>query len=147
MFRIDDPRFIPPHMLEKWPQLRELAGGNSRAGVTTRTKYGNRKTEANGFVFDSSKEAGRYRELLILQKAGIVSEIELQPRFVLQDAYMDGPKLVRKMEYVADFRVTYSDGSVEVEDVKSPATKTKTYLIKRKLFRKLFPDVIFREVE
>lgn len=134
-------------MLEKWPQLRELAGVNNGAGATTRAKYGNRKTEANEVVFDSAKEANRYQELLILQKAGIVSEIELQPRFVLQDAYMDGPRLVRKLEYVADFRVTYSDGSVEIEDVKSPATKTKTYLIKKKLFRKLYPDIVFREVE
>lgn len=147
MFRIDDPRFIPPHMLQKWPQLRELAGGNSGSGITAPAKYRNRKTEANGFVFDSVKEANRYRELLLLQKAGVVAEIELQPRFLLQAAYMDGPKLVRKMEYVADFRVTYSDGMVEVEDVKSPATKTKTYLIKRKLFRKLYPDVLFKEVE
>jgi hypothetical protein len=147
MFRIDDPRFIPKHMLDKWPQLRELAGVKQGAGTNTPAKYRNKKTEANGIVFDSKKEADRYHELLFLQKAGIVTKIELQPRFLLQAAYMDGARLVRKMEYVADFRVTYSDGRVEVEDVKTSATKTKSYLIKRKLFRKLYPDIVFREVE
>lgn len=41
-------------------------------------KYGNRKIEVNGITFDSVKEANRYRELLLLEKAGAIQNLELQ---------------------------------------------------------------------
>lgn len=144
--RIDSVRDLPQSIIDRNPALKELAGNTP---AQKKTKYNSVATMVGEIRFDSKREAARYCELLLLKRAGVVKEIELQPRFLLQPAFIDGisGRFVKKMEYVADFRVTYDDGHVEVEDVKSPATKTKTYLIKRKLFRNKYPDVIFQEVE
>lgn len=47
-------------------------------------KYKNKKTQVDGIVFDSAKEARRYRELCMLFKAGKIREIELQPTYKLK---------------------------------------------------------------
>jgi hypothetical protein len=82
----------------------------------------------DGIKFDSKKEANRYRELRLMVDAGVISDLELQPVFELVPK-QDGERAVK---YVADFQ--YRSGSeTVVEDVKSPATKTPVYRIKRKL--------------
>lgn len=48
-----------------------------------RSKYGNRKTVVNGIEFDSRKEAVRYQELRLLERAGKISGLRLQEKFVL----------------------------------------------------------------
>jgi hypothetical protein len=146
-YRIDSASYLPAAILARNPGLLDM---EADAGTPAKaSKYHNKKTEINGTTFDSIREATRYSELVLLQKAGVVSGVELQPRFILQDGYTDSVSLrwIRKLEYVADFRVTYADGHVEVEDVKSVATRTKSYLIKRKLFRKKFSNLLFKEVE
>lgn len=98
-------------------------------------KYGNRKTEVDGRIFDSRLEAARYQELLILQAAGEITALQLQPQFELLPAFVDAQgKQHRKTVYIADF--IYSEGGkVVVEDVKSSATKTAVFKIKLKLFQ------------
>ena len=114
----------------------------------TAAKYHNRKAvritaEGNTLEFDSQKEARRYDELVILLAAGKIRDLKLQPEFTLQEAYttLEGVR-VRAIRYRADFsyeRATEPDccGEVHwlpvVEDVKSEATKTRVYAIKRKL--------------
>ena len=96
-------------------------------------KYRNQKTEHNGIQFDSRKEATRYQELLLMEKAGVISRIECQPRY---DLVVNGHKLGF---YRADFR--YEDvatGESILEDVKSPATKTPVYQLKKKLVKALY---------
>jgi len=96
-----------------------------------RSKYGNKKTEVDGFVFDSRREANRYSELKLLEKAGEIKDLELQPVFQC----LVNLKLVCK--YVADFRYYDIKNSYLVtEDVKG--FKTKEYIIKRKLVEALF---------
>ena len=105
-------------------------------------KYGNRKTTVDGIVFDSQKEANRYCELKLLEKAHKISGLELQKEFVLIPAYYEvtygargKPKkkcVERACTYRADF--TYYDIDDDmwvVEDTKG--VKTKEYIIKRKL--------------
>jgi len=125
------------------PGLKELLQGGKQENK--QSKYHSKKVLFNGIVFDSQKEANRYAELLLAKKAGIVKEIELQPRFLLQEGYRDNQtqKKVRKMEYVADFRVTYADGRQVVIDTKG--FRTKVYINKLKLFRKKYPDIEFIE--
>lgn len=113
------------------------------SGIADGSKYHNQKIEIDGHLFDSTKEANRYRELQLLQRAGVVIKIELQPEFVLQEGYRRGGKWIRPITYIADFRVTYSDGRVEVEDVKG--FKTKQYQLKKKLLLARYPDLLFRE--
>lgn len=92
-------------------------------------KYGNRKIEIDGCLFDSLKEARRYQELKLLQRSGEIQELTLQKRFELV------PKCgkERAAHYIADFVYIDKEGCLVVEDVKSKATKTPAYILKRKL--------------
>lgn len=66
-------------------------------------KYRNRKVIVDGKEFDSKKEANRYCELKLLLKAGEITDLKLQPRFLLQDSFKKNGKTYRKIQYVADF--------------------------------------------
>jgi hypothetical protein len=97
-------------------------------------KYHNKKTRtSDGIEHDSQKEARRWMELQLLQKAGEIKDLERQVRFELIPK-QDGE---RPCYYIADF--VYTDlktGEKVVEDVKSEATrKDKAYIIKRKLMQ------------
>jgi hypothetical protein len=106
------------------------------------SKYNNKKTEVDGFLFDSKKEANRYTDLVLLEKAGEIAELELQPTFVLLEGFRDSEgKWRRPITYTADFRYK-EGGKIIVEDVKGH--KTKVFLIKQKLFLKKYQDVEFR---
>ena len=93
-------------------------------------KYHNRKTEFNGILFDSKKEAQRYAELKLLEKAGKIKDLIIQPKFVLQEGFVLNGKSYRKVEYIADFAYLRGGESV-VEDVKG--MKTEIYKLKKKL--------------
>ncbi len=97
-------------------------------------KYKNKKTTINGITFDSLKEARRYQELKLLERAGVIKDLELQKEFELQPSYKKNGRTVRKISYIADF-CYYENGKYVVEDVKSEVTsKDKTYRLKRKIF-------------
>jgi hypothetical protein len=66
-------------------------------------KYRNKKTQVNMYVFDSIAESKRYKELALLQRAGEIQNLELQPRFLLQESFKKNGKTYRKIEYRADF--------------------------------------------
>lgn len=108
-------------------------------------KYGNKKVVCDGIKFDSRKEAIRYKELLLLLKAGAIQDLQLQKTFELIPAQYeyferyskkgkrlkDGKICVEKaVTYKADFVYT-ENGKTVVEDTKG--FKTKDYIIKRKL--------------
>ena len=95
------------------------------------SKYKSRKTVVDGIEFDSKKEAKRYSELKLLERAGQIQELELQKPFVLIPAQKVNGKVVeRACKYIADF-VYKENGKTVVEDTKG--VKTKDYIIKRKL--------------
>lgn len=101
-----------------------------------RSKYGAQKTEYDGIVFDSKREAMRWRELALLQRAGEIADLRRQVKFILVPAQVDenGKIAERAVSYVADF--VYSDmrsGETVVEDAKG--MHTREYIIKRKLMR------------
>lgn len=101
-------------------------------------KYRNKKTQIDMYVFDSAKEAQRYRELTLLERAGEISNLELQPRFLLQDSFKKNGKTYRKIEYIADFKYIEKDKTI-VEDVKG--LQTDVFKIKHKLFEKKYPEL------
>jgi len=104
------------------------------------TKYHNRKTMYQGVQFDSQKEADRYRDLLLLERAGLIERLELQPRY---DLIVNGHKLGF---YRGDFRYEeVATGTSILEDVKSPVTKTPAYQLKKKLVKALY-GIEIREV-
>lgn len=97
------------------------------------SKYRNQKTTVNGIVFDSKKEAQRYEELLLMLKSGEISDLRLQVEFTLQEAYTTHTgQRVRAIRYKADFAYIKNNERI-VEDVKSKATKTQVYAIKKKM--------------
>lgn len=104
-------------------------------------KYHARKTERDGHMFDSKAEARRYEELKAMQEAGEIADLELQPRILLFDSFRAFGRSWRKTEYVADFAYE-RDGVTVYEDVKSPATRTEVYMLKRKLAAMLGYEVL-----
>ncbi len=94
-------------------------------------KYHNQKTRtSDGIEHDSQKEARRWMELQLLQKAGLIGELDRQVKFEL----IPKQEGERPCYYIADFVYTDPTGEIVVEDVKSEATrKDKAYIIKRKL--------------
>ena len=94
-------------------------------------KYKNRKLMIDGEVFDSQKEARRYRELALLERTGQISDLKRQVRYELIPAQRIGGKVVEKScVYIADFVYT-ENGETVVEDTKG--FRTRDYIIKRKL--------------
>ena len=93
------------------------------------SKYYNKKTQTiDGMVFDSRKEALRYGELKLMERAGLVKDIQTQVKFELIPK-QDGE---RACYYIADFVYTDCEtGQKAVEDTKG--YKTEVYRIKRKL--------------
>lgn len=107
-------------------------------------KYKNKKTQVDMYVFDSAKEAQRYRELKLLEKVGEISNLKLQPRFLLQESFKKNGTTYRKIEYVADFKYIES-GKTIVEDVKG--LQTDVFKIKHKLFEKKYPELELRIIK
>lgn len=84
-------------------------------------------------TFDSKKEGERYLFLRAEQLAGRISELKCQVPFeLIPSQKRDGRVIERPVKYIADFSYT-RDGETVVEDVKSAATKTPEYILKRKM--------------
>ena len=109
-----------------------------------KSKYGSRKTIVDGISFDSKKEASRYRELLLLERAGKIWNLRRQVKYVLIPAQYENPDsptksgrgkcLERECSYVADlvYDVPMVPEPIEiVEDTKG--FRTEAYKIKRKM--------------
>lgn len=109
----------------------------------TKNKYGNRAVSYQGIEFDSMKEANRYAALLMLQRAGEISELRTQVPFELIPAQYEpdtvGPRggirkgrcVEKSVVYKADFVYLNKRGETVVEDTKG--FRTADYIIKRKL--------------
>lgn len=100
-------------------------------------KYHNKKVQVDMYVFDSIAESRRYKELKLLERAGVITELELQPRFLLQEGFKKNGKTFRKIEYIADFQYI-ENGKLIIEDVKGK--ETEVFKLKRKLFEHEYPD-------
>lgn len=142
--------------LSPWAQrqvLQKLTAAEAQKKAARESKYHNQKDEraagsGASIRFDSRKEARRYDELMAMLRAGKIRDLKLQQQFTLQEAYTttEGVR-VRAIRYQADF--TYQkpqfvdrDGEwiwgLVVEDVKSRATKTRAYAMKKKLMQERF---------
>ena len=127
----------------------------------SRSKYKAVKTTIDGITFDSKKEAKRYTELKLLEKAGHITHLELQPEYQIT---INGAKICK---YKADFRYftvrqenneQYYNSKGEwqtptmtgdkegqiVEDVKG--FKTPIYRLKKKLVEASYPGTQIKEV-
>ena len=101
-------------------------------------KYRNKKTVFDGITFDSMKEAKRYKQLKIFERAGLIKDLKLQVPFVLIDKTSYG----RAIKYVADFVYT-EDNKMVVEDVKG--VRTDVYRLKKRLLAERY-GIVIKEV-
>ena len=93
-------------------------------------KFNAKKVTVDGIEFDSLKEANRYAELRALERAGKIKDLRMQEEFEL----IPRCGKERPAKYHADFSYIEVDtGRKVVEDVKSRATKTRDYILRRKL--------------
>ena len=116
-----------------------------RLGLIPRgNKYGATTDTVDGIKFDSKREAVRYKELKVYERAGLIRELELQREFELIPAQFEfiqkkrgcglkkGKCIERAVKYKADFYYFDTEsGKYICEDVKG--FRTKDYIIKRKL--------------
>ena len=129
--------------IEKEKARRLLEKANEDVGIVKynmkrkTSKYGANKTIYDGIKFDSQREANRYTELKLLEKAGRIENLQLQVIYELQPAFEFLGKKIRAINYVADF--VYLDkrtNETVVEDVKG--MKTPVYKLKKKMFEYLY---------
>lgn len=124
-----------------------------------RRKYGNTKVTVDGIQFDSKREAARYQELKLLERAGVISFLQRQAKFQLipnqyapsNETYTKGPRkgqrkpgklLEHECSYIADF-CYIRNGETVVEDAKG--YRTEVYKIKKKLMLERY-GIQIREV-
>jgi hypothetical protein len=109
------------------------------------SKYYSRKCEYDGRTFDSKREKDRYIQLRLWEEAGLIKDLQCQVKYIIFPTVREpdtiGPRggvrhgkiIEKEAAYFADF--VYTDcttGQTVVEDVKSPATRTPEYILKRK---------------
>ncbi len=128
--------------LFKKPPSVEGGGSRKRDGGRA-NKYNAKKVELDGILFDSQHEADRYATLKLQLRAGEISDLRLQVKYVLVPAKREpdnigpcggvkkGKIIEREMYYKADFVYKTKDGTEIVEDAKG--YRTKDYKLKRKL--------------
>jgi len=96
-------------------------------------KYNNKKSTCGLHYHDSKGEAGYCRQLQILKKAGKIQDFETQKTF---DFYVNGKKIC---SHRVDFLVTTNEGKIEAHEYKG--YEQNTWIIKKKLFEALYPEI------
>lgn len=100
------------------------------------------KTIVENIKFDSKGEARRFCDLKILERVGEISDLSLQPEFILQEPFTDSSGVKhRAIKYRADFKYL-EKGQWVIEDFKGHITVE--FNLKKKLFLKRYPEFKFR---
>lgn len=89
-------------------------------------KYRNKPIVIDGVRFASQREGRRYSELYLMWKAGLITDLRLQPSYLLE---VNGQPIAA---YVADFKYI-RDGVEVVEDAKG--VRTDVFRIKKALMK------------
>lgn len=132
---------------DSWTQYAEQRGlvrevGDAPQGreslPTSRNKYGAKRTVVDNITFDSKKESARYQELKLMQMAGQIADLELQPEFPLHvmELWRSGIEIqvTTVGVFTPDFRyLDTRSGEIVIEDVKSDFTKNTAYKLRKKL--------------
>lgn len=105
-----------------------------------KSKYRSVKTTVDGITFDSKKEAKRYQELKLLQRANKIENLRLQVPYVLIDKSRYG----RQIKYIADF--VYYDKELRQEVVQdTKGFRTDVYRLKKRLLAEKY-DIEIKEI-
>ncbi len=104
--------------------------------VRPANKYGAKRTEFNGRIYDSKHEAGIAGELELLRRSGEVKHVEPQKTYNLY-----GKNGGRICTHRPDFTVTFKDGHIEIWEAKGLATAV--FNLKLKLFVDNYPELTY----
>lgn len=129
---------FPCQSFHKWGELPGLSPLLSMR----RHKFNAVRTEVDGILFDSKKEAKRYDELKLLERGGIIKDLKLQPKFELTS---NGVNIVtdknKKYTYIADFMYFDNEkGETVIEDAKG--MKTPIYKLKKAIMRTMGYEIV-----
>lgn len=108
--------------------VREISG-------KPKNKFNAVKKTIDGIKFDSTRESKRYEELKLLERAGKIKDLEVQPVYELVKSvkYKNAKRAKPAMKYTADFRYwDVEKNELVVEDIKSKATAKETDYIMRR---------------
>lgn len=112
-------------------------------GAVRRPKYGNKKIKADGYTFDSIAEFKHYEKLRLLEKAHVIADLKIKPRFHIEiggkPVLLRSPRYPngRVLTYEADFSYVNTNTQVRVvEDVKGKDTRVSA--IKRALVEAIY---------
>ena len=118
-------------MMINYPDGRKYTSAQTPTEKPKKSKYGAVKTEVDGIMFDSKREASRYQELRLLEQAGEIANLRLQVPYILFPKNEHG----RALKYIADFTYNDRNGQLIVEDAKG--VKTPVYRLKRRMMAEL----------
>lgn len=130
---------VEPGTPEYAEALAQLRGEAPR-----RHKYNAQPIEVDGERFDSTAEMARWGELQMLERAGYISGLRRQVRYVLQEKAPRGrfrKHAVRAITYTVDFQYTEA-GRLIAEDFKGYNTDASR--LRQKLFVRRYPDIVLR---
>jgi hypothetical protein len=108
-------------------------------------KYGAKKTVRNNIQFDSKMEADRFTHLRLMQRAGLITDLQIHPEFVLIEPFTKLGKRKRGHKYTADFIYRDELGQLTVEDVKGFVARD--FPLRRTLFDSKYPDIRLKVVK
>ena len=111
------------------------------------SKYNAQKTEIMGITFDSKLEAQRFQQLWLLEKAGEIEALVLQPEFQIFHGYTNPEtgEHHKSRYYIGDFQyVDKAEHKVIVEDTKG--METPEFRLKWDLVKSLYPCYEFRKI-
>jgi len=117
--------YLPPDYKNLFPAIKQH-------------KFNAKPVVIDGIFFPSTKEGRRYRELKLQENCGLISELKLQPEFILQDKFEHNGEKIRAIKYRADFQYK-KNGDLVIEDTKGK--RTDEYKLKKKMFLKRYPDL------
>lgn len=104
------------------------------------SKYNASKVKIDGITFDSKREAARYQELKLLERAGEIKELRVHPKYRLLDGFDFNGEHYRPINYFADFAYK-ENGKYIIEDTKG--VQTSVFRIKMKLLLNQLDDSLY----
>lgn len=119
-------------MMINYPDRRKYSSAQTPTEKPKKSKYGAVKTEVDGIMFDSKREAKRYQELRLLEQAWEITNLCLQVPFEL----IPKSKYGMPIRYIADFTYNDRNGQLIVEDAKG--VKTPVYRLKRRMMAEIY---------
>ena len=100
------------------------------------SKYGNKRVTVDGIRFDSIREANRWQELKLMERAGAVRDLQRQVSFELIPSQRVNGRQLKPIQYIADFSYLDERGNRVIED--SKGVQTPVYRIKKRMLLWLY---------